>query len=152
MNLHFEDRQKLRALARPVEPQRDLWPQIAARIETAPRGRRPLPGWLATAASLAGVAILSAAIGFGIMHSAGAPHTADAPAQDAARMASTGNGVPSWNPHDPRLRGAAVELHAAQGELQQALAMTPHSASLQRLLDDTRAQQARLRHLDLDAG
>lgn len=145
MNLHFEDRRKLRTLAQPVEPQRDLWPAIAARIQTQGRAPRRRVQWFAAAASLACAAVIVGAIGIRALHS---PHPATSPAQIAAAP----NTPARWKPDDPRLRGAAVELHAAQGELQQALAIAPHSEYLQRLLQNTENQQSRLRRLDINAG
>lgn len=145
MNLHFEDRQKLRALAQPVEPQRDLWPAIAARIETQSRApHRPMQ-WLALAASFACAAVIVGAVGVHRLHS---PQPATTPAQ----IAAAANTAARWKPSDPRLRGAAVELRAAQGELQQALAIAPNSPYLQRLLHNTEHQQSRLRRLETDAG
>jgi len=144
MNLHLEDRQKLRALAQPAEPQRDLWPAIAARVEAQRAPRRRMQ-WLALAASLACVAVLAGGIGIRMLHST-------PPATTPARIAAAANTTPHWKPNDPRLRGAAVELHAAQGELKQALAIAPNSAYLERLLQSTEHQQSRLRRLETDAG
>lgn len=145
MTLHFEDRQKLRALAQPFEPQRDLWPAIAARIEIQARAPRRRMQWLAMAAAFACVAVIVGAVGIRVAHS---PEPATTPAQIATAQGPTAR----WKPNDPRLRGAAVELHAAQGELQQALAIAPHSPYLQRLLQSTEHQQSRLRRLDVNAG
>ena len=149
MNLHFEDRRKLRALAQPVEPQHDLWPAIAAHTRAPAPSARGHKRWrlLALAASLACVGVLVGAISSRLLH----PADHQASPASTAMAASNGN-APRWNPADPRLRGAAVELRAAQGELQQALAIAPRSAYLQQLLNGTERQQARLRHLDLDAG
>jgi hypothetical protein len=145
MTLHFEDRQKLRALAQPVEPQRDLWPAIAARIEAQARAPRRRMQWLAVAASLACAAVIAGAIGTRALRS---PPRANSPAQ----IAAAANIPVRWKPSDPRLRGAAVELRAAQGELQQALAIAPNSPYLQRLLQNTEHQQSRLRRLEVGAG
>jgi hypothetical protein len=145
MNLHFEDRQKLRALAQPVEPQRDLWPAIAARIDTRSRAPHRRMQWLAVAAALACAAVIVGTIGIRMAHS-------PQPASPHARIAAAANTTTRWKPDDPRLRGAAVELRAAQGELQQALAIAPHSEYLQRLLQNTEHQQSRLRHLDVGTG
>lgn len=145
MNLHFEDRQKLRALAQPVEPGRDLWPAIAARIETQARAPRRRAHWIAVAAAFACTAVIIGTVAIRMAH-------APRPAISQAQVAAATNTPVRWKPNDPRLRGAAVELSAAQGELQQALAIAPHSPYLQRLLQSTEHQQSRLRHLDLDAG
>jgi len=151
MNLHFEDRQKLRALAQPVEPRHDLWTEIAARIEREVPAPRRHFRWLALAASLACVAVLSGVIGVRLLHSNTAAHIAGQPGTITQLAANAGT-TARWRPGDPRLRGAAIELRAAQGELRQALAIAPHSEYLQQLLDRTEHQQMRLRHLDLGAG
>jgi hypothetical protein len=148
MNLHFEDRQKLRALSRTVEPARDLWPQIAARIEAQPRTSHRLQ-WLAMAASLAAVAVLAGVFGTRMMQAGRAPATA---AHSSAFVAAADPSINHWKPADPRLRGAAVELRAAQGELKQALAIAPHADYLQQLLERTERQQSRLQRLERDAG
>lgn len=145
MNLHFEDRQKLRALAQPVEPRNDLWPAIAARMEEQPRAPHRRTQWLAMAASLGFAAVIAGALGIRAMHST---H----PATAQARIAAATDTAARWKPNDPRLRGAAVELHAARDELQQALAIAPHSPYLQRLMQSTERQQSRLRRLDIGAG
>ena len=145
MNLHFEDRQKLRALAQPVEPQRDLWAGIAARMETQSPARHRRTQWLAVAASFACAAVIVGAVGIRTLR-------APQPATSPARIAAAANTPARWKPNDPRLRGAAVELRAARGELQQALAIAPHSEYLQRLLQNTEHQQSRLCRLDVSAG
>ncbi|HJU07898.1 MAG TPA: hypothetical protein VJ727_05380 [Rhodanobacteraceae bacterium] len=149
MNLHFEDRQKLRALSQPVEPARDLWPQIAARIESQPRASRQRFQWFAMAASFAGVAVLAGVIGTRMMHADRAPVSA---VQSNAFIAANDAPGGRWKPADPRLRGAAVELHAAQGELKQALAIAPHADYLQQLLERTERQQSHLQRLEHEAG
>src|SRR5512141_3017275 len=56
MNNEFEWRQQMRKHAEPIEPARDLWPAIAARLATAAvshrRSWRSRIGWLAIAATL----------------------------------------------------------------------------------------------------
>ena len=149
MALHFEDRRKLRALSQPVEPARDLWPQIAARIESQSRGSRRRFLWFAMAASFAGVALLAGVIGTRMMHADRAPISA---AQSNAFITPSDAPGARWKPADPRLRGAAVELRAAQGELKQALAIAPHADYLQQLLERTERQQSHLQRLEHEAG
>lgn len=55
MHDDLQMRRKLRELGRDEHPQRDLWPDISARLE--PRRRSTTPLWLA-AASAAGLAVL----------------------------------------------------------------------------------------------
>ncbi len=149
MNLHFEDRQKLRGLAQPVEPARDLWPQIATRIGSRPRASQRRLHWLALAASVAGVAVLAGVIGIRAMQGGHAPAAA---AHPDALIAASSRPSNHWKPTDPRLRGAAVELRAAQGELKQALAIAPHADYLQQLLERTERQQSHLQRLEHEAG
>ena len=148
MNLHFEDRQKLHLLAQPVKPTHDLWPQIAARIASPARPPQRRTQWLALAASVAGVAVLASVVGLRLMHDRA---TQSATFHSAAPLADV-HAAGGWKPADPRLRGAAIELHAAQGELQQAMAMAPHADYLQQLLQHTERQQSRLQRLERDAG
>lgn len=152
MTLHFEDRQRLRVLAQPVLPQHDLWPAIAAHLDVSSRKPRSRLGWLAVAAALSGVAILAGVIGIRTLRSDSVAQSSAAQSHAQMRTAATDRNARSWHPNDPRLRGAAVELRAAQGELQQALAIAPHSPYLQRLLDNTQQQQTRLRRMNVDAG
>jgi hypothetical protein len=149
MNLHFEDRQKLRGLLRPVEPRRDLWPLIAARIESEPHAPHRHFRRLALAASFACVAVLSGAIGIWMLHVA---HPRSPATHANAYVAASNASGKRWSPADPRLRGAAVELRAAQGELKQALAIAPHADYLQQLLERTQLQQSRLQRLERNAG
>ena len=149
MNLHFEDRQKLRGLAQPVEPARDLWPRISARIESQPRTSQRRLHWMALAASIIGVAVLAGVIGIRAMQGGHAPVAA---AHPGALIAASGQTGKHWKPVDPRLRGAAVELRAAQGELKQALAIAPHADYLQQLLERTERQQSHLQRLEHEAG
>lgn len=147
--LHFEDRQKLHKLAQPVEPTHDLWPQVAARIASSARSPHRRMRWLALAASVAGVAVLAGIIGIRLVHDR--PLRA-ATFHSSVPFAVNADPARAWKPADPRLRGAAIELRAAQGELQQAMAMAPHADYLQQLLQHTERQQSRLQRLERDAG
>lgn len=144
----FAWRQQMRKLHQPVAPRRDLWSAIDTALEdrqanaSAPQIARhasPQP-WL-LAATLAGVVLLAGGIGLHLHRHAGAARN------DAATLPST-----PWNPSDPRLGGAAIELDAARIELLQAMQQAPDSLSLQRLLARTEQQQTQLRHLAQEAG
>ncbi|MEW9571356.1 hypothetical protein ABQJ54_06315 [Rhodanobacter sp. Si-c] len=146
----FEWRQQMRKLHQPIAPGRDLWGAIdtalvdrddsATPARAARHASRQLQPWL-FAAALAGVFLLAGGIGLRLHRHATA-------AMDGApALANT-----SWNPSDPRLSGAAIELDAARLELQQAMQQSPHSPSLQRLLARTEQQQTQLRHLVHEAG
>lgn len=135
----FEWLRQMRDLNTPEPPDHDLWPAIHARIR--PPHRRRLRPW-ALAASVAAVMLLAGGIGWRLsLH--GHPLASVARSPAAAQP---------WRPSDPRLSGAAVELYAARMELRQALAQSPHDASLKRLLQRTRMQERRLRQLPESAG
>lgn len=136
----FEWLRQTRALNRPQGPAHDLWPAIAGRLQAAERPRarhRPLP-WAMAAA----VVLLSVMAG-----SLSLRQQPPAPASHA--VAATGT---PWKPKDPRLSGAAIELHAADAELAQALKQAPNAAFLQRLLQNTAEQRSRLQRLEHEAG
>lgn len=134
----FEWLRQTRALNTPVAPSRDLWTGIHANLhapDAAParRSRRSVLPWAMAAAVL----LLSVfAGGLALRQATPAPHTR------YAQMASP------WKPNDPRLTGAAIELHAARSELTQALQQAPNAAFLQRLLQRTAEQRSRLQQLD----
>lgn len=144
----FEWRQQMRKLRQPVAPQRDLWGAIEQALEQRDAGTAsPQPlrhatrrRWL-VAAALAAAFVLAGGIGLRLQHQA------PVAAGDTPTLANA-----AWNPSDPRLSGAAIELGAARMELQQAMQQAPHSPSLQRLLVRTEQQQAQLRHLAHEAG
>lgn len=130
-------RRQMHALATPVEPARDLWPDIATAIRApqpamATSTRRASPPWAAAAAVVlaCGTAV--------------ALYTGQPPA--ATGVAAT------WHAKDPRLTAAAIGLDAAHGELTAALRLAPDSASLQRILSRTERQRARLASIDHRAG
>ena len=141
----------------PKPPSRDLWPAIAARLErsdehadasapaaivhtlTPPVRRSRLLPW-AMAASVAAVSVL--AIGLA-QRNAGV---------SAGSVAATPALAKAWQPKDPRLSGAAVELQAARLELAQAMQQAPDSPYLHRLMHRTEKQQMRLRRLENEAG
>ena len=142
----FEWRQQMRSLRQPLAPGRDLWGVIDAALEDRSAGAAPAQAprrasrqpWL-LAAALAGAFLLAGSIGLRLHRSAAA--------DGGPTLANT-----SWNPSDPRLGGAAIELDAARLELRQAMQQSPHSPSLQRLLARTERQQTQLRHLVHEAG
>lgn len=140
----FEWRQQMRSLRQPIEPGRDLWGAIDAALEahdgnlTAPQATRQ--PWL-LAAALASAFLLAGGIGLRLHRNA-----------TTATDGATALAKSAWNPSDPRLSGAAIELDAARLELQQAMQQSPHSPALQRLLARTEQQQTQLRHLVHEAG
>lgn len=144
----FEWRLQMRQLRQPLAPRQDLWAGIelalgqtthqatlAARL-VPPHHRR----WLA-GAGLAASLLLAVGIGWQVSR---AP-----PTSATSRIASNSS---RWNPADPRLSGAAIELDAARMELQLAMQQAPDSRSLQRLLNRTELQQSELRKLTSQPG
>ncbi len=139
----FEWRRQLRALRQPLHPQRDLWPAIDASLDASTGSvphvrhhRSARRSWL-LGTGLAASLLLAGIVGW---------HLRPAPAT------GTSTGSTPWNPADPRLAGAAIELDSARLELQLALRQAPDSSALQRLLQRTERQQAQLRQLANEAG
>ncbi len=158
MNSELEWRNEMRKLGGAVEPGRDLWPGIAARIaqdRNAAR-RRPL-GWFALAASLI-VAIGAAALwlqqGRHVEPQASTPAAVPSPAPanatDArAPVATASTELPhtalDWAvPEDPRLAATAQDLDNASAQLQDALEQRPDAVFLVGLLNRTNAMRLRL--------
>ena len=150
----FEWLRQMRELNQPVAPRNDLWARIDAALDentasaevTAPtpiKRARHRQVW-ALAASIAAIVVLAG----GVVWRMQEVSTGIEPAP--TKMADVGS--TPWKPNDPRLAGAAVELGAARMELQQAMQQAPDSPALQRLLQRTDAQQARLRELEKQAG
>jgi hypothetical protein len=147
----FEWRRQLHDLRQPLAPQRDLWASIDAALDDAERIQeaagpvshelRPARRrrWL-LATGLAASLLLAGGIGWRVLQ---AP---------ATLVASNTKAAGAWKPSDPRLAGAAIELDAAQKELQLAIQQAPDSPSLQRLLGRTQQQQTQLRQLANQAG
>lgn len=154
----FEIQRNLRAMNAPRMPGRDLWPAIAARIESgeasAPHAtrRRWLP--LAAAASTV-LAIAGSLLFFALRDPAGAPIESDdyamathfqriTPAQARDQALRSGQ--------DPRLAGANIVIDAAHSELQQALEQHPDAVFLVSLLNRTNAQRMKIEQLGAKAG
>jgi hypothetical protein len=127
----FDQRRQLRALKRDIEPRRDLWPDIAARLQphTATTSSRRLP-W----ASVAAVVLISLLIGTMTLR---LPISSSI---DGGVALQTSH----WKPSDPRLTGAAIEFDAAESEIRLAMQQAPDAGFLHRIQQRTHAQQVRL--------
>lgn len=146
----FEIQRRLRELNAPREPQVDLWPDIATRIESTaamPTARRwnRLP--LAAAAALL-MAVVTGTIVIGVRQhqaedSAVAANLASPLAKRALERAPGG---------DPRLASAAIVLDTAHAELQQALEQRPDAVFLVSLLNRTNARRMKLEQFGASAG
>lgn len=125
----FEWRNEMRKLGGSVEPVRDLWPDIRARIDAAPRrNTRSFRGWAIAATILAacGVAALAWRV-----------HTENAPAVPVASTDAV--------PLDQSVYvAAAQDLDDASSQLQQALEQRPDAVFLVGLINRTNSQRMRL--------
>jgi hypothetical protein len=152
----FQWRRQLRDLSGPVQPQRDLWLDIAGRIAAqeqapvaaAPRSRRWLMGF-AAAASLV-LAVLVA----GLLQqpaTTGLPTSAQTtPKLDpAAAIAATETQLKQVRTQDPRLAAATVELDAAADEIRQMLQQQPDAVFLVGLLNRTNERRLKLARMGL---
>jgi hypothetical protein len=171
MNNEFLWRNQMRKQAEAVEPSRDLWPAIAARLATTAashrRSRRSQIGWLAIAATLvvAGGAGLTA---YRWQRAVRAPAPVAITAIDAQPVdaqpiaaqpaASTSATAPEltaldWAmPDDPALAASAQNLDNASAQLQDALEQRPDAVFLVGLLNRTNSMRLRLLRKSPNAG
>ena len=154
----FEMQRKLRAMNAPREPDRDLWPSIAARIalssETAaPRATRRR--WIPLAAAASTVFAIAGGLTFFALRDRIDTTTNDdyamttrieriSPSQAREQALRSGE--------DPRLAGPNIVLDAAHSELQQALEQHPDAVFLVSLLNRTNAQRMKLEQFGAKAG
>ncbi|HSX58767.1 MAG TPA: hypothetical protein VLF18_01075 [Tahibacter sp.] len=148
----FQWRRQLRDLSGPAQPQRDLWLDIASRIEAeqaavpvaAPHRRRWAAG-LAVAASVA-LAVLVA----GVLQRHSAPSNTvvavrpSTKSDPVAAMAAVDEQFKQVRTQDPRLAAAAVELDAAAEEIRQMLQQQPDAVFLVGLLNRTNERRLKL--------
>ena len=144
----FEWRLQMRELRQPLVPQRDLWAGIESALDEVghqdcipshrPRTRRA--HWV-VGVGLAASLLLAVGIGWEVTRTTSTSAT--------RHIASN---TPRWQPTDPRLGGAAIELDAARMELLLAIQQSPDSPALQRLLGRTEQQQTQLRKLASQPG
>lgn len=121
----FEYLSQMRALRRDCKPERDLWIDIAGQLEAGSRTSRPHPAWSIAAAVLLAVTAL-----FG---------------QHMVLNTQGGSTIATnWQPNDPRLSAAAIELAAARKQLTLAMVQNPDGEYLHKLLARTDRQQQRI--------
>lgn len=155
----FQWRRQMRDLGGPVQPQRDLWLDIAGRIAAeqaaavqpvAPTRRRwALP--FAAAASVMLVGLLATALWQSHRNS---PDPAQLAAQTAqgeavAALASTNRQFKQVRSQDPRLVAATVELDAAAEQIEQMLQQQPDAVFLVGLLNRTNERRLKLARMGL---
>jgi len=165
MNNEFEWRNEMRKLGGLVEPARDLWPSIAARIAGMPaqmpaRRRRRQVSWFAIAATVI-VVVGAGTTAYRWQRSTPAASAtrvaqADIVAPDSAQLpdgsvpdAMDGRDRPrtalDWAvPADPQLATTVQNLDSASAQLQDALERRPDAVFLVGLLNRTNAQRLRL--------
>lgn len=143
----------LPALRRDYMPDRDLWPEIEARLR-AQRWRR-LRGPLATAAALAASLVLG--LGLQVLRTSGEPTPPHAPLRASAEVvAAMQESAPERSLRPVSLAAVAPETRAlvranlkivnsAEAQLKRALASDPDSAYLERLLLAAQQQKQDLR-------
>lgn len=157
----LEYRRQLKTLPREMEPAADLWPGIAARLQTPARSSAAPAPWFryAMAAGLACAALVlgsrmlpPAETGVAAVERPGEP----APwvvreaellktSMDAALVDSTGVTSTRIGTHPDRAIGASLrELSSAEAELDQALRINPQSTFLLDRLRHVQQKKARL--------
>lgn len=165
MNNEFEWRNQMRKHAEPIEPARDLWPAIAARLATTTaahrRSRRSQIGWLAMAATLvvAGGAGLTAYRWQRAVPAVPASVPVMTATEPVAAQPATVQPTPSeltaldWAiPDDPALAATAQNLDNASAQLQDALEQRPDAVFLVGLLNRTNSMRLRLLRKSPNAG
>ncbi len=145
MNNEFAWRKQMRELDGPVEPTRDLWSHIHARITSAPLLR---PRWLRAGMAIAAAALIACAAGLIVprMRSATVPPLAQVvPAVTGSDDNTSARTALGWAvPTNPALATAAQDLDSASTDLQNALEQRPDAVFLVGLLNRTNAQRMRL--------
>src|SRR5579859_7096201 len=131
-NNEFGWRSGMKALGGAVEPARDLWPDIVARLKPPARaGRRR---WLPFAAAAAVLMAIGAGVIGWQLHGVQAPVGTD-----------TNLTAFDWaQPANPKLAAAAEDLDNASAQLQTALEQHPDAVFLVGLLNRTNGQRMRL--------
>jgi ferric-dicitrate binding protein FerR (iron transport regulator) len=151
MDNEFQWRSQMRKLNEAVEPARDLWPDIAARIAQEPAAMPARRGeWRRPAFAIA--AGLLVAVGAGLTaYRLDRPAPAPQAASNApATTPTSANDDPTltaldWaKPSDPKLAAAARTLDKANADLQAALEARPDAVFLVSMLNRTNAQRMRL--------
>lgn len=135
MNNEFEWRNEMRKLNGPIEPARDLWPQIASSLAMQqPRRPRLLRVGMAIAATLV-VVCAAGLIAQRVLQRSGQTVTDAVIPRTALEWAQ---------PANPAFASAAQDLDGASAQLQQALEQRPDAVFLVGLLNRTNGQRVRL--------
>ncbi|MEQ1438705.1 hypothetical protein AAG565_05015 [Fontimonas sp. SYSU GA230001] len=131
---------QLHGLRRERFPERDLWPDIAARIGT--RRRRSVRPW----AGFALAASVVAALSVGLWRNAPGPQAGPAAATAMSVSSASAARPGRVHPQQQALLKANLRIvQHAERELERALEQDPESESLQRLLQTVRDQRGALK-------
>ena len=139
----FEWRNGMRKVGGPVEPERDLWPDIAAKISAIPQERSSRFPRFAIAA---GVLVACGAVVFAWqLQNEPVPQQQTVAANTPAPKRVINN-VVDTDEHAPRkvLANASDELNDASESIQQALEQRPDAVFLVNLLNKTNSQRLRV--------
>jgi hypothetical protein len=138
----FEWRNGMRKIGGSVEPERDLWPDIAAKISAIPQQRRSRFPAFAIAATLL-VACGAALFAWQMQTQPVAPPPRVATTAPVAKPVIN---VVENDDHAPRkvLANASDELSDASTSIQQALEQRPDAVFLVNLLNKTNSQRLRV--------
>lgn len=139
----FEWRNGMRKVGGPVQPDRDLWPDIASKISAVAQERRSrFPAF----AIAAGVLVASGAVLF-----AWQLQNKPLPQQQTVAVNTPApkrviNNIVDNDEHAPRkvLANASDELNDASASIQQALEQRPDAVFLVNLLNKTNSQRLRV--------
>ncbi|MEO8669838.1 MAG: hypothetical protein ABI411_00910 [Tahibacter sp.] len=152
----FEWRRGMRDLGGPVQPGRDLWLDIAARIEGASAQKVAAPArshrWVpyaAAASVLLGLLVSLQWLPAGRSSQETASLAKESP---EALFTRTNASLRAARPDDPRLAGAVVELDAAATQIEQMLVTQPDAVFLVGLLNRTNERRLKLARLGQTAG
>ena len=137
MSRHDDERlDALRGLSLTREPERDLWPGIAARL--TPRRRRPVWPWLGALAASGLVAAV-------VLQTWSPP----APVADTGAVTAMGEPQPVRRRVIPQqealLKANLAIVKDAESQLRHALEQDPDSAALRRLLDSMQQRRGDLK-------
>ncbi|MDR3388054.1 MAG: hypothetical protein P4L92_13480 [Rudaea sp.] len=141
MNNEFQWRSEMRKLDGAVEPARDLWPDLAARIgaQRMPR-RMPRIGF-----AIAATAMLACGAGLIAQRLQSRAQSVVALTQQASADTVVPRTPLDWaTPANPALAAAAEDLDGASAQLQQALEQQPDAVFLVGMLNRTNGQRMRL--------
>jgi hypothetical protein len=140
----FEWRNGMRKAGGPVEPERDLWPDIAAKMSAAPQEKRH--SRLPTFAIAAGVLVACGAVLFAWQLQMKPIPQQPQVAINTPVPKRVINNVVETDEHAPRkvLANASDELNDASTSIQQALEQRPDAVFLVNLLNKTNSQRLRV--------